>query len=45
MKMTQPFPGVWLPASIDMDFGFTTALGAGRGPLRRASIATTGSPK
>jgi hypothetical protein len=27
MKMTQPFPGVWLPASIDMDFGFTLALG------------------
>ena len=27
MKMTQPFPDVWLPASIDMDFGFTLALG------------------
>ena len=27
MKMAQPFPGVWLPASIDMDFGFTLALG------------------
>ena len=27
MKMGQPFPGVWLPASIDMDFGFTLALG------------------
>ena len=28
MKMAQPFPGVWLPASIDMDFGFTLALGS-----------------
>jgi hypothetical protein len=27
MRMTQPFPGVWLPASIDMNFGFTLALG------------------
>lgn len=27
MKMAQPFPGVWLPASIDMDFGLTLAIG------------------
>ena len=27
MKMAQPFPGVWLPQSIDMDFGFTLAIG------------------
>jgi hypothetical protein len=28
MKMSQPFPGVWLPASIDMDFRVMTAVGA-----------------
>jgi hypothetical protein len=27
MKMAQPFPGVWLPASIDMNFGLTLAIG------------------
>jgi hypothetical protein len=27
MRMAQPFPGVWLPASIDMNFGFTLAIG------------------
>jgi hypothetical protein len=27
MKMAQPFRGVWLPASIDMNFGFTLAIG------------------
>ena len=27
MKMTQPFPSVWLPASIDMNFGLTLAIG------------------
>jgi hypothetical protein len=30
MKMTQPFPDVWLPSTIEMGFGFSTALG----PLR-----------
>jgi hypothetical protein len=30
MKMTQPFPDVWLPGTIEMSFGFSTALG----PLR-----------
>jgi hypothetical protein len=30
MKMGQPFPDIWLPASIDMGFGVSTALG----PLR-----------
>jgi len=28
MKMSQPFPGVWLPATIDMHFGMMTAVGA-----------------
>lgn len=28
MKMAQPFPGVWLPASIDMQFGLTLAIGS-----------------
>lgn len=28
MKMSQPFPGVWLPATIDMHFGLMTAVGA-----------------
>jgi hypothetical protein len=27
MKMTQPFPGVWLPGSIEMRFGMTMAIG------------------
>jgi hypothetical protein len=27
MKMAQPFPEVWLPGSIDMDFGLTLAIG------------------
>ena len=28
MKMLEPFPGVWLPGTIDMRFFMTTALGA-----------------
>jgi hypothetical protein len=28
MKMTQPFPDVWLPGDIEMSFGMSTALGA-----------------
>lgn len=28
MKMSQPFPGVWLPATIDIHFGMMTAVGA-----------------
>jgi hypothetical protein len=28
MKMAQPFSGVWLPASIEMNFGMMTAVGA-----------------
>ena len=28
MKMSQPFPGIWLPAKIDMHFGLMTAVGA-----------------
>jgi hypothetical protein len=28
MKMTQPFPDVWLPGNIEMAFGLTTALGS-----------------
>jgi hypothetical protein len=28
MKMAQPFPGVWLPSAIDMDFGLTLAIGS-----------------
>jgi hypothetical protein len=28
MKMTQPFPEVWLPGTIEMGFGLTTALGS-----------------
>jgi hypothetical protein len=28
MQMTQPFPEVWLPGSIEMRFGLSTALGA-----------------
>jgi hypothetical protein len=28
MRMTQPFPGVWLPASIGMQFGMTMAVGS-----------------
>lgn len=28
MKMSQPFPDVWLPGAIDMTFGISTALGA-----------------
>jgi hypothetical protein len=28
MKMTQPFPDVWLPSTIQMAFGLTTALGS-----------------
>jgi hypothetical protein len=28
MKMSQPFPAVWLPASIDMNFRMMTAVGA-----------------
>lgn len=28
MKMSQPFPDVWLPANIEMRFGLSTALGA-----------------
>lgn len=28
MKMSEAFPGVWLPANIDMRFGLSTALGA-----------------
>jgi hypothetical protein len=28
MKMSQPFPDVWLPGSIVMNFGVSTALGA-----------------
>jgi hypothetical protein len=27
MKMTEPFPGVWLPGSINMHFGLTMAIG------------------
>lgn len=27
MRMSEPFPGVWLPASIEIRFGFTLALG------------------
>ena len=27
MRMTQPFPDVWLPGAIDMDFGLTLAIG------------------
>ena len=30
MQMTQPFPDVWLPGTIEMSFGVSTALG----PLR-----------
>jgi hypothetical protein len=28
MKMSQPFPNIWLPSSIDMHFGLMTAVGA-----------------
>jgi hypothetical protein len=28
MKMSQPFPNVWLPASIDMRFRVTLAIGS-----------------
>jgi hypothetical protein len=28
MKMAQPFPDVWLPGTIEMRFGLSTALGA-----------------
>jgi hypothetical protein len=28
MKMSQPFPSVWLPGTIAMRFGMTTAIGA-----------------
>jgi hypothetical protein len=28
MKMSQPFPDVWLPGTIEMTFGMSTALGA-----------------
>lgn len=28
MKMLEPFPGVWLPGTIDMRFFFTTAVGS-----------------
>ena len=28
MKMSQPFPTVWLPASIEMQFGLTLAIGS-----------------
>ena len=28
MRMSQPFPEVWLPSTINMRFGLTTALGA-----------------
>ena len=28
MKMAQPFPDVWLPGTIEMSFGLTTALGS-----------------
>lgn len=28
MKMTQPFPDVWLPGNIEMGFGLSTALGS-----------------
>ena len=28
MKMTQPFPDVWLPGAIEMGFGLTIALGS-----------------
>ena len=28
MKMLQPFPNVWLPGTIDMDFLVTTAMGS-----------------
>lgn len=28
MKMSEAFPGVWLPANLDMAFGLSTALGA-----------------
>jgi hypothetical protein len=28
MRMTQPFPDVWLPGTIEMAFGLTTALGS-----------------
>jgi hypothetical protein len=28
MKMTQPFPNVWLPSTIEMRFGMTTAIGS-----------------
>ena len=28
MEMTQPFPDVWLPGTIDMGFGLSTALGS-----------------
>jgi hypothetical protein len=28
MEMTQPFPDVWLPGTIEMGFGLSTALGA-----------------
>jgi hypothetical protein len=27
MKMSEPFPGVWLPGSINMHFGLTMAIG------------------
>jgi hypothetical protein len=28
MEMTQPFPDVWLPGTLEMGFGLSTALGA-----------------
>jgi len=28
MRMSQPFPNIWLPATIDMHFGLMTAVGA-----------------
>ena len=28
MRMSQPFPEVWLPSTINMRFGLTTALGS-----------------
>ena len=47
MRMSEPFPGVWLPASLEVRAGFMTALGrvAGRFDVQYADyrLAETGA--
>ena len=42
MQMGEPFPSVWLPASVGMRFRMTPAAGPFEGTLRREVHATTG---